>query len=374
MKQISEQLVKRGHDVTVATTKLPNRTDRAINGVKIEEFAISGNAVRGFTGDTGRYQEFLQNGQFDVMMNYAAQQWATDLAFPVLDRLQYAKVLAPCGFSGLFIAQFAEYFTQIPEILRPYNRLLFHSDMYRDTEFARQHGLRHYTVVPNGASDEEFRHIDASFRRRYGIAEDLPLLMTVGSHTGLKGHCLSIEAFRRARLGPSVLLVIGNTLDSKGCLPDCRRRAWRAKIFSLGRKRVMLLDPPRPEVVAAYQAADLFVFGSNVECSPLVLFESMASKTAFITSACGNAEEIVEWSNGGVVVPTFRRPDGSVEADPDEMVQAIEKLIGNSEQRRQLGEAGHSAWQERFTWEKVAGEYERLYQAACDNMGARVER
>ena len=34
VKQISERLVKKGHDVTVATTKLSNRKSKIINGVK----------------------------------------------------------------------------------------------------------------------------------------------------------------------------------------------------------------------------------------------------------------------------------------------------------------------------------------------------
>src|SRR5437773_7620617 len=107
VRQISEQLVKRGHEVTVATTKLPNRATATINGVRIESFAISGNSVRGCAGETNRYTEFLLSGKFDIMMNYAAQQWATDLTYPILDQLPYRRVMAPCGFSGLFDAKYA---------------------------------------------------------------------------------------------------------------------------------------------------------------------------------------------------------------------------------------------------------------------------
>ena len=47
VKQLSERMVAMGHDVTVATTKLKERKSKNINGVKIEEFDISGNEVRG---------------------------------------------------------------------------------------------------------------------------------------------------------------------------------------------------------------------------------------------------------------------------------------------------------------------------------------
>ena len=38
-------------------------------------------------------------------------------------------------------------------------------------------------VMPNGAGEEEFSHVDPTFWQRYRISEDVPLLLTVGSHT-----------------------------------------------------------------------------------------------------------------------------------------------------------------------------------------------
>jgi glycosyltransferase involved in cell wall biosynthesis len=89
----------------------------------------------------------------------------------------------------------------------------------------------------------------------------------------------------------------------------------------------------------------------------------MASKTPFATVGCGNAEEIVDWSHGGVLVSTNQRPDGMVDAEPEAMARAIEDLILNPDQRRHLAESGYRAWLKRFTWERIAAEYERLYKS-----------
>jgi glycosyltransferase involved in cell wall biosynthesis len=367
VRRISEEMVAKGSDVTVATSKLPERTQRVINGVKIDEFAISGNAIGGFTeatpGECKRYQEFLVNGHFDVMMNYAAQQWATDLAFPELERIPYRKVLAPCGFSALYDPQYASYFDQMPSLMRKYDRLIFHSNGYRDIDFARAHSLAHYTVIPNGASKKEFLQANESFRQKFGIGKDTPLLLTVGSHTGSKGHDVAIEAFRRARIGRSVLVIIGNVVGSGGCKAECWRRAAVTRLLSLGQKRVLLLDLPRADVLAAFRAADLFVFASNIECSPLVLFEAMAARTAFLTTACGNAQEIVDWSGGGLVMPSHQKPDGRCVGEIGEATQMLEHLIHNPNERTRLAESGYNAWQERFTWERIAVEYERVYES-----------
>ena len=100
VRQLSERLARLGHDVTVATTRLPERTEKTINGVKIEEFSISGNAVRGMSGEVERYQTFLVDSDFDVITNFAAQQWATDAMLSILDRIEAKRVLVPTGFSA----------------------------------------------------------------------------------------------------------------------------------------------------------------------------------------------------------------------------------------------------------------------------------
>ncbi|HEY2385122.1 MAG TPA: glycosyltransferase family 4 protein [Terriglobia bacterium] len=361
VRRISEQLVRRGHEVTVATKHLPERTSTNINGVEVAGFAISGNQTRGYQGATDPYLRFLTGSKFDVMMNYAAQQWATDLAYGVLPEIPCRKVMAPCGFSGLFNPEYRSYFEELPAILRNYDRLIFHSNSGRDVDFARQHGIQSRTLIPNGASSIEFSSPDPGFRKKYKIPDGQPLLLTVGSHTGAKGHAVVMEAFRRARIGPATLVIVGNTFGSAGCLPRCRFQAQLVRLSTFGQKRVLLLDPPRTDVLAAYAAADLFVFGSNVECSPIVLFEAAASKTPFLSTACGNAQEIAEWTDSGVILPTRRNSDGSVQTNAAAAARGIEDLFADRRRLDKLAKTGYDAWSNRFTWEKIALEYERLY-------------
>ena len=365
VKQISERLVQRGHSVTVATSALPNRTTSQVNGVDIQEFSISGNRAYGFQGDTASYTEFLRNADFDVMMTYSAQQWTTDLSYGVLDELNGAKILAPCGFSGLRMEAFQKYFRELPSILDQFDSLIFHSEQYQDIDFARQHGLQRTTVIPNGCSAAEFNAPHISFREKYSIPQDQLLCLSVGSHTGGKGHAEAINAFRRANTGPAVLVLIGNTIGHRGCLWHCRARSAATRLMSMGQKQVILLDIPRPDVVAAFHAADLFVFPSNIECSPLVLFEAMASKTPFIATACGNASEIAEWGRSGIIVPSrIREKDGYRFANSDALKTTIEQLAQNPEQREMMAENGHRAWEKRFCWEAIVTEYERAYETA----------
>jgi len=360
VKQISERLVRKGHQITVATKKLNERKVSSLNGVQIVEFNISGNAVRGMTGELERYQNFLRAGDFDLMMNYASQQWTADLAIPILEELPYIKVFIPCGFSGLYWKKYANYFRKMPKWLHKYDHLIFMGNDYRDIQFARNHGIKDYSIIPNGAGEDEFSKNTIDFRQKYGIGDRF-LVLTVGNHTGLKGHSLANKAFRKANIKDAVLVIIGNTKGVRGCQWECKVNKVITSIGNKKQKEVLLLDPPREYVVSAYLAADLFVFGSNIEYSPLVIFEAMASKTPFISTCCGNVDEIIRWGEGGLLIDTKSQPDGLVEGSLDDMVSKIEYLYNSEKERRRLGISGYNAWKERFTWDKIVDEYEKLY-------------
>ncbi len=360
VKQISERLVRQGHQITVATKKLNGRRFSSLNGVQIVEFNISGNAVRGMTGELERYHNFLRAGDFDLMMNYAAQQWTTDLAIPILEELPYKKVFIPCGFSGLYWKKYVNYFRKMPDWLQMYDHLVFMSNEYRDIQLTRKHGIKHYSIIPNGAGEDEFSNNTIDFRQKYGIVDRF-LVLTVGNHTGLKGHSLANKAFRKADIKDAVLVIIGNTKGVRGCQWECKVNKVITSIGNKKQKEVLLLDLPREYVVSAYLAADLFVFGSNIEYSPLVIFEAMASKTPFISTCCGNVDEIIRWGEGGLIIDTKSKSDGLVKGNINDMVSKIEYLYYNGEERQKLAFSGYSAWKEQFTWEKITDLYEKLY-------------
>jgi glycosyltransferase involved in cell wall biosynthesis len=364
VRQVSERLAARGHRVTVATSFMPQRRERCIGGVEIVEFDVRGNAARGMQGEVEAYRHFVLEGGFDVVMMYAAQQWATDALLPILERIPGVKVLAPCGFSGLQQRLYAGYFAGLPDRLRAFDALILHSHTYQDMRFVQRSGVERTMVIPNGADEREFGELwkPGGFRAISGIRPDEPFLLTVGSHTGLKGHAQAMAAFRHARLADSgTLAIVGNTPTGPGCRTICGLRAKLARLAWPGR-RILLADPPRHQVLEAYADADLFVFCSAVECSPLVLFEAMAAGLPFISVDVGNAAEIAAWSDGGVIVPSARDDDGLVIARPAEVASAIDELLGDQERCRALRERGRRAWLERFTWAVIARSYEALYE------------
>jgi glycosyltransferase involved in cell wall biosynthesis len=369
VKQLSERLVRLGHDVTVATSSMPERRESVINGVKIKEFSVSGNAVRGFFGDVACYVEFLLRSDFDIVTNFAAQTWASDLIFPILDRLRGKKVFVPTGFSGLHSPAYREYFARMGGWMRQYDMNVFLSDDYRDVNFARQHGVANTMLIPNAAAEDEFlRETNIDIREKLGIPREHLLILVVGNHTGRKGHPEAMAIFSRARLKNATLLIVGNPVFWGDCNLTCFHESTlfnRSLRRYLDHKRILVAELPREETVAAYQAADIFLFPSNIECSPIVLFECMASRTPFLTADVGNAVEIIGWSGSGLVLPT-RKEDtsgyGFSHVNIPESALLLERLADDGEERARMAERGLAAWKARFTWEKISQSYESLYQ------------
>lgn len=364
VRQISERLAARGHDVTVATTRLPERRIGTLNGVRLEEFPVAGNRALGYRGDVASYRRFLVEGRFDVVLAYAAQQWTTDAFLEVAADVRAVKVCAPCGYSGLHDPHYGDYFAELPGLLAKMDATVYHSPWYQDIEFGRRNGLRNLHVIPNGAAGEEFESRDdaatARFRAAHGIRG--PLVLAVGTHTGMKGHLEAMTAFALAPAGPATLLVAGDGAPGAGCFDACTQRAEQlaGRLRALG-KRILVRDLPRPELVVAFHAADVLVHLSQVECSPIVLFEAAASGTPFVSSDAGNAREIAEWTGAGIVLTT-PVSGGLRKTPPWRAALVLAELLGSPRRRAEMAASGREAWRERFTWAEVARAYERLYE------------
>ncbi|MFI5240701.1 MAG: glycosyltransferase family 4 protein [Candidatus Saccharimonadia bacterium] len=348
VKQLSERLAARGHDVTVATAAEPARKLKRINGVNVVEFDLSGNDVRGIVGDPESYVDYIVKGDFDVIMNYAAQIWSTDLVYPYLDQVRAKKVIVPCGYSGLRDPVYTEYFERMPSYLARYDKAIYMSPTYQDKLFADRHKLTNSVIIPNGADEREFTAQPIGFRKRYGIKTKF-MLLCVSNHYNLKGHEMVLEAFRRLGRKDTTLVVIGNPVVAG-------RNRWRTECYrqcqlaAFGNRRIkMLADVPRPMVVSAYQEADLFVFGSQVEASPLVIFEAMAAGLPFISTDVGDIKD--------------RAKFGRLIESPAEMTDTINELINHSEVRSKIGKMAHAEWKEKYSWEQITNRYEELYES-----------
>lgn len=363
VRQLSERLVQMGHEVTVVTGKTAERKSSIINGVKIQEFDILGSEVRGLTGEVEAYKQFLLSSEFDIVANFQAQQWATDIALPILDQIKGKKLFIPTGFTYLYEDAYKGYYEKMKTRMKSYDMNIFLSYDYRDINFAKDNGVTKNCVIPNGAAADEFlKDVEIDIRKKYNIKPDAFFILHVGTYTGIKGHVEAIKIYLKSKLPNTVLLFAGNQNSYFEKFVNGHWRFLLWKLFNFPKKnRYIIAELTRKEVVDALKQADLFLFPSQVECSPIVLFEAMASHTPFLCTDVGNSKEIIEWSHGGELLPTKIDEKGNSHALINEGAKCLHLLSENKKKRQELADNGFNAWKNKFSWEVIAKQYEQLY-------------
>lgn len=365
VKQISERLALRGHDVTVLTSFHKLRNFDVLRGVRIKSFKITGNAISGIVGNTDEYIQELKYGNYDVVAFFAAQQWATDVALTKLASFPFKKIFIPTGFSALYDVEWKDYYDRMPQWLHQMDMNVFLSDDYRDVNLAKLHGVERRMLIPNGASEEEFEYAhDNQFRAALKIPNEHFLILHVGSFIASKAQWETANLFLNSNLKNATLLMIGNGAETfwkkfaRYPLILFKKIIQRV-IFD---KRIKYLSTDRWQTVEAYKAANLFLFPSKIECSPIVLFEAMAAGTPFLCTDVGNAKEIAQWSGAGWILPTQKTEEGTSEVIMNASIEILNTVAPNKERLLEASKKGRAAWQKHFTWRTIAERYEELYR------------
>jgi glycosyltransferase involved in cell wall biosynthesis len=226
--------------------------------------------------------------------------------------------------------------------------------VYNATSSARAHEVIGYApkktiVIPNGFDHARFRPdslAGGEFRREVGVPGDAPLVGIVARNHPAK----DLATF----------LTAANLIGER--LPNVH--------FVLCGPGLSLLEPPqgtfpglsipnrlhvleaRADVERLYAALDLFVLTSVSESFPNVLGEAMATGVPCVTTAVGDAPDIVG-DTGRVVQPR----------DPHAVAEAALTLLRESmEQRERRRVAVRNRICALYPIEQVAGRYERLYE------------
>ncbi len=352
---ISERLAQRGHEVHVISSRSRGTASHEVlNGVSIRRFDVTGNAVRGLRGEVREYVETVLNFPGDVVVIHCAQAWPLDALLPSLQRVKPAVVYVGHGLT-LGDPMYDEYFNRLAQALRDVNRMVALSAILEEVPFWVQHGLDEPVIIPNGVDIAAFNSSRQNVRAKWGIGER-PWLVSVSNHSPVKGHHRLFEVARRIceELPEATTTVIGDPYPAKkwrlgrlgvkgGCWYPCRLRAAVTPGVSLR------WNVPRAGVVSAVQEADLVLITSTREASPLVVLESMAAGTPWVSFDVGCVREHV----GGVVVHSS-----------EEMASAAVSLLRDADARSKLGQQGQQRARQRHDWDVIAQSYEQVYAEA----------
>lgn len=225
--------------------------------------------------------------------------------------------------------------------LRRAARIIVTSPNYvASSPFLRRHAER-CVIVPLGIRAERFAHSAT----RPPASSQVPTLLFVGRLRYYKGLHVLLDAM------PGVaarLLIAGTGPEQVHLQAQAARLAIADRVQFLG-------DVTDADLPALYRAADVFVLPAHLraEAFGIVLLEAMANGLPCVSTELGTGTSFVnQHGQTGFVVPP---------GDAAALARALNVLAANPNLRRHFGAAGQRRVQELFTTERMVAAVEQVY-------------
>jgi glycosyltransferase involved in cell wall biosynthesis len=203
-------------------------------------------------------------------------------------------------------------------------------------------------VIPNGIDLSRFTPGGRrrEVRMQLGIPETVPLLVSVGHLTHVKGIDLLV---------PVTVILSGEYPDIHVCVAGrgAERERLEREIGARGLGHRLRLLGPHHDVPALLETADVFVLASRSEGQPNAIIEAMAMGVPVVATAVGGVPELMRDGSEGLLVA----PE-----DPGALAEACRTLLGNPTLARTLGERAQLRARRDFGLASMIERYAALYE------------
>ncbi|MCJ2563879.1 MAG: glycosyltransferase family 4 protein [Candidatus Thermoplasmatota archaeon] len=363
---ISKELVKRGHDVTVFTsdlytetpfvrlTDVPDTTD----GIRVKRFRAHtmGGEMHYVLVPSLLWRSIRE--KVDVVHAHSYGYFHVNAAF-LMRRLRGV----PFVFTPHFHPEWSMWGGSKRKMLRRiYDRWLgsciFDSADriigVSRAEMSLMNGGRfaegRTTIIPNGISPGDFDPPPDGrlFREHYGLGGKVVLF--VGRLASNKGLDTLVD---------SIPGVIAEHDDVKFVLvgqDEGMRESLLKRANSLGVSDALVFTGHITDdrlFRSAFASSDVFVLPSEYEAFGIVLLEAMMCEKPCIASAVGGTSEAVVQDETGLLVEY---------GNAGELAEMITGILSDPQKAKEMGKRGRERVLRKFTWERVAGEIEKVYE------------
>jgi glycosyltransferase involved in cell wall biosynthesis len=383
MKEVSERLVRRGHDVTVLATGGSDASGggptrlaevEVINGVNVQRFSEGSRFQYGLSrllslsgahrvpglGPRSDAVRMLTVGPCTLRPLYACVQakwdvvavsnwYCSSLAYQVSQARRFREF----AFVGIPLFHTESDWSQSSLHGRTLNRCdTVIALTEHERRFIAQRSV-HSDVHVVGVGIDPRAFVDAAgdeVRTRYGLG-DAPVVGYVGRMTAAKGVMALIEALKMVwKTDPTVRLLLA------GSSPQDELAGALAALSPFERSRVITTGPLSDgEKGSVFDALDLFAMPSVGESFGIAYLEAWSRKKPVIGSRIGSTQCVIEDGVDGVLVNP-----GSA----GELAGAIVRLLADRSTRERMGKLGYEKTMNRFTWDQITNQIEHIYHQA----------
>ncbi|PYX88295.1 MAG: hypothetical protein DMG67_17525 [Acidobacteria bacterium] len=350
MAQAALRLHAKRHDVTVGCLRAEGPLLEVLQqaGISVVEFRkektlLSLNGVRQLL----RLAVFLRRKNFHAL--HAHDLWANLLGVPAA-RLARTPVIIS---SRRYLADL-EWHTPwrnrlMGLIYRRSTQVVVNSVAVRETLLG-SYGLplKKVRIVYNAVDIDRFMGVQPDRDRLLpGVGIGAKVIAVVANmYSPVKGHAHLIAAASSvcSALPETIFLLIG----------DGRERSKLEQLVrEAGLENNFLFAGHRKDVPELLACCNLAVLPSEAEAMPNALLEAMASGLPVVATRVGGNLEVIEDGANGLLVPP---------RDPETLAAAIQRMLQDSPFAARLARAGQEQVRNRFSFDHLIAEFERLYQ------------
>jgi glycosyltransferase involved in cell wall biosynthesis len=208
-------------------------------------------------------------------------------------------------------------------------------------------------VLGNGIASEELARLPerGRFRAAHPELAGRPMILFLSRLHPKKGLDRLIPAWKQfAERMPEARLVIAGSGEADYIAALNRliaRNGLAEKIVRVGQ----LPGGPGGPKWEALVDADLFVLPSHQEGFSMAITEALAAGCVPVVTAECNFDELTTSGCGAIIS----------NGDMDAFVTTVAQLLTSDDRRRSMAAAGQKLVRDRFTWEKIAEDLERIY-------------
>ena len=368
---LAREFSELGHDVTIYTSDLdfangPTKFNKALPRLeKFEKFKINRThawfSVKLYFVNPAIYKQ-IKNDNPDIIHTIGLRSFQSLMAWFVSKKTDIPMVVSDQG--GLtthpFLKQSGIFFKLVYKIQNFFIKCIINdssaisaANEYEKEIFLAFNKNSKIKIIRNGVNLKTLVSQE-NFKQKHKI--DNKFILFVGRFSKSKGietllHACSIIK-NELKTQNTSLVIMG---------VDFGYQDEMLKLISmlkLGDNVVVIKNPPRDDVIAAYGQSEFLVLPSHWELSPLVPLESFAFKKPVIsTKAHGIPYTVQDKVNGLLVEPE----------NPHQLSEAIMELLENKVMREKLGLAGYKFVHKECNSVSMAQNSLSLYQEIIKN-------
>ena len=344
---LSENLIKLGHEVEVATSRYSRMPETEIlNGIKITRLPQWINMYN--TPLVTSIRQFVRRTHADIIHVHSPPPFTERFAAKGAKEAGKPFVVThhcDLELKGLFgntaVSFYQNYLGKYP--LEKADRVISTTESYATT--SRTLWDIDVTVIPNAVDIHRFNlQNDGKVIRDKYSSEDEPLALFVGRLVPHKGIGILIRSLTYTDKGK--LLIVGDGPYKKWLVDLVNKLDLNDRVVFVGPVDDYWLP-------SYYSATDVVVLPSTsrLEAFGIVGLEGMASGKPLILSDIPGVRDVISENEGYIVEPL----------DPSAIAKALDKIWNAPEMAREMGERGRLRVEKLFSWEKVAKDIENVF-------------